>query len=443
METPRDIFELDRRVRHHAAELAPFSLLRSSGDRGDFPMLARAVSSKTVYDDLSELGDDPLAVALRRWVGWLTIRRVTSADEQRVVERRAAAIHLAPVGTERLSVADLAREIAASKPDVLRWFDALERATGGARDALVILAERRAEAARRLGVSDLGDVEHPPVPRALVRTAAERVLDVTEAAFGAEHAHGDATLVLAAGLARDAGEGWPARLGERWLRELFRGPLFDGTTLRLPPLPEALGAASFARALGTLGAEHARVDVGTGAAFCLSRAPADPIHAARAALFASLVLEPAFHRRKLGLGSARSVGEARKVARASLVWVRLVAARALAWQTLSGTTSWSDRSSTIAELFERALGGPLPRELVSVFPRLGPEAGAELLGLVLAPVSRESLRERFDEDWFDNPRAHEAIRHENQSTSLARVVDASALDAGGAAFARWVGSTFT
>jgi hypothetical protein len=429
MEAPRDIFELDRVVRRHA--------------RDPSAQLPRAVSSKTVFDDLSELGDEPLAVALRRWVGWLTIRRVTIADERRIAEQRALARHLAPAGEANVSVADLVRQVACAGPDVQRWLDALLRAGGASRDAVVILAERRGEAARRLGVPDLGDVEHPPLSRATVKVAAERVLDATEAAFAAEHAHGDATATLAAGLGREAGEGWPARIGERWVRDLFRGPLLDGTSLALPPMPAPLGASSFARALAALGAEHARVDVGTGAPFCLCRDPDDSLHHARAALFASLVAEPAFHRRKLGLGAPRAVGEARKVARASLVWVRLAAARALAWQTLSSSESWSNRASTIAELFERALGGPLPRDLVGVLPRLGFDAGTALIGVVLAPVARESLRERFDEDWFDNPRAHEALRHENQSTSLARAVDAAAVDAGAQAFARWVGSTFT
>src|SRR5262249_17389705 len=112
--------------------------------------------------------------------------------------------------------------------------DALARGATGAADAARVLAERRAEAARLLG-ADLDALElpadarglrpdkpgfapEPPDPHDALASAAERVLAATAAFVDAPRGPwGDA---LARGVARSAGEGWPARLAPRWLFEL-------------------------------------------------------------------------------------------------------------------------------------------------------------------------------------------------------------------------------
>ncbi|HTJ82862.1 MAG TPA: hypothetical protein VL400_14170 [Polyangiaceae bacterium] len=434
METPRDLFQIDRTLRKVLTGLASGTL--------DAARLPRELSSKATFDDLGELRGDPLADAVRSWVGHLTVLRVTASDVARAREARVADDHVSPVSDAPLSFRALAREVARARPDAERWIAALAGASSRARDAIVVHAERRAEATRRLGVQDPGDVDHPPFRRADVDQAARAVLDATDAAFAAEVGRGELRRAVEISLARDAGEGWPAHLTERWVRSLFRGPLTDGLAIELGELPAELGAASFARALASFGAGLARADVGRGAPVALCRTPGDVLVSSRAALFGGLALEPAFHRRKLGTDASRARGESRRVARAALLWLRVAAARALVWRTLGEATAWSERLSTASDVVERATGAPIDRALVGVFPRVSPDDGAVVVGALLALSARESLRDAFDEDWFDNPRAAEALRHEHQATTLARGYGPRSVEAGIAALARWVGHTY-
>jgi hypothetical protein len=57
----------------------------------------------------------------------------------------------------------------------------------------------------------------------------------------------------------------------------------------------------------------------------------------------------------------------------------------------------------------RALGASLSEPLLGVVPRYDPRACAWLAGSLHAAVLHEELRESFDEDWFDNPRAQEYV----------------------------------
>jgi len=432
MERQYDLFALDRLVADIAAKL-------ESVPNG----LPREASSKATYDDLSELRGDPLADGLRSWVGHLTVLRVTAADARRVASTRDAPDHLAPSDGPRVSVRDLAREVAGVPADFERWVTCLADAAPAARDAVVVLAERRVEATRRLGIADLGEVEHPPFTRAEVDEAASTALGVTDEVFAAEVGEGDARRSFEIALARDAGEGWPAHLTERWVQSLFRGPLTEGLTLSLGDLPRPLGASSFARALGRFGMALGRADMGRSQPMALLRGPEDPLHHARAALFAKLTFEPAFHRRKLGLDPPRARAEARRVGRAGLAWCRLSAARALTWRALSEATPWPDRVGTASDLFLRASGAPLDRGLVGVLPLPSPSAGASFAGMLHAFATSVSLREQFDEDWFDNPRALESLRHEHHATTLARGYGKESLAAGSAAFAKWARDAFT
>ena len=57
----------------------------------------------------------------------------------------------------------------------------------------------------------------------------------------------------------------------------------------------------------------------------------------------------------------------------------------------------------------RALRSNVPDETAGVVPRYDPRSAARLCGALHAVVLERELVNRFDEDWFDNPRAHEHL----------------------------------
>jgi hypothetical protein len=69
--------------------------------------------------------------------------------------------------------------------------------------------------------------------------------------------------------------------------------------------------------------------------------------------------------------------------------------------------------SAFEELTFRAFGAPIPGALLGVLPRVDPGAEARFFGALASSIDRRDLRDRFDDDWFANPRAHEALRHEH------------------------------
>lgn len=360
----------------------------------------REVSSRATYLELAPVAADPLAGGIRAWVGHLTLARVISPDEARYRDAR-----LAVAADATASVDEHVRRLLGPEREARPSADELARVAQPVADALSRLSERRREAARLLALED------EPEP-----ALAETVLACTGPVFEASGRPESWLAALRRALATDAGEGWPAKISLRWLHEqLARGSMFEGVKLEAPRLPAPLGASSFALALHRLGAAWARADQPAHAPFCLTREPHDRLVARRAALLASLVLEPTFHQRKLGLGRDRAAAQARVMGRAAIAWLRWTALAQRSWQ-LAGL---GDRAS-FAELSERALGRPLPRALLGVLPLPRRSAGLELRALLDALAEREQLRERFDEDWYDNPRAHVELRHEHHQPLAAR-----------------------
>ncbi|HEY4117967.1 MAG TPA: hypothetical protein VGM56_08930 [Byssovorax sp.] len=423
---------LDPRIRAAAHGVrAAAAALRLDDDPADVanPLgRARSLSSRDVYKDLGDAPKTPIVEATRVWVGALTLERVLWTDAVRVeVARRASRVEIDLGGAgETISVdATLARMLLDTESGRRRVLaSALEHGAGEAKSAARVLAERRAEAARQLGV-DRDALEVPLDEPAALVDAARRALDVLDAARPPGAPWSDALDRL---LARDAGEGWPAHVTPRWLVGSFAGTgLVDGLRLAPVKLPAPLGASSFARALGAFGGAWFDAGRPPSAPFVLACAPFDVHRARRVALFAGLAAEPAFHVRALGLGKARAMDQARKVARALAVSLRLDASRAL----LRGAFELAPRAADQAfeEHNERALGAPIPASLAGVFPRVSPDDAARFVGQVLAARDRRELVERFDEDWFRSPHAARALREEDAVVAPAKVPRA-AVDAG-------------
>ncbi|AUX27931.1 hypothetical protein SOCEGT47_085310 [Sorangium cellulosum] len=415
----------------------------------------RRVSSRTTYLELTgqtpglgaELGiasprppapPDPtgLAAPLADWVHALTLERVVWADRVRLAAAwRAASIAIDLPEPARMSPREARLGLLADPTDAgrRRFAEALARGAGAVADAARILVERRHEAARRLAEGSLRAIEIPGDPPDAVLDAAEALLRRTESMIDRAPTWHDA---LGRAVGRDAASGWPARLTPRWIEELFRAtPLTEGLAIDLGPLPRPLGAASFARALARFGAALALAS--GGGSFALAHAPFDLRRARRAALFGGLVADPVFCARALGLGRGRALDQARATARGLLLSLRLDAARAsLVFRAGHDggehvlLRSSRDRGDRFEEATARALGAPIPGALAGVLPALEPDAAVRLAGALLGARDRRDMIERFDEDWFRNPRAAEAIRDEDGAPPASRRATAAALEEG-------------
>lgn len=413
--------DIDQRIARAAGQWrAAARALRKAPQASRYNVLEsyRAVTTRSMWLELAERAKDPILAAARSWVYALVLERVGWPARVLVAEAlHAPTMEVPDLEPARLSPrTTLDRVLTDPEADRRRFYvDAFVRGVGALRDASFVMAERRAEAIRKLGIDAPDALEVPLDPATSLERLAERVLQATAQFVPRDFRRWDE--VLAFGLARDAGEGWPARLSLRWFTELFASTgLLDGLVLPSFDPPKLLGAASFVRAFALFGRVYAETDVLRSAPFVFVRSPFDLRVARRAALFGTLPVDPVFGVRALGLGRTRARDQSRQIARALLVTLRMDALRVL----LRGIALLSARArhERFEELTARAFGVSFPPELEFVVPNLGPGDPTRLLGTLLAISDRLSLVERFDEDWFRSPHAALAIRAEQAELPL-------------------------
>jgi hypothetical protein len=392
----------------------------------------RHTATMATYRSLVELEpsivDVPLRDGLLRWVHELLQARVgrdlafDDADAIHTVDPRLPPSRIALVkkvaAARDLAAADSTpREpgIAANTyaeafaaivhaPDAPRADGALERAGELASPVAAVRKERRLrrfEASRRLGLAN---------PFALatktdVAAAARSVLDATEplavellkAARKKAEARWRSSSAIQLFLARDARDGWPARLTQRWLDGVFKALAPRGVDAG--PLPEPLGGASFLRAAAAWGFAWRTSGAPRSMPFGLARDPY-PAPAFRFGFaLAHVVADPSFQKRALELPSRLANAQSR-VLRASLFHhARLIAARAL----LAAEENVTE--STFEELGVRLFGAPLPATMRDAWPDPRVTESARLDALLGTRAFLGHLVDRFDEDWFRNPRA--------------------------------------
>lgn len=376
------------------------------------PPELRKVATKTAYDAVAG-SPLPFQAELARWIGHLVQARLTGPMD---VER-AGALH----AEEAPSPFEAKRRVSYRRA----WRGIVEEPSSGRAlawlDAAATLApplatiERERDARRDEVWRRLGHDGHPAwslAPLRDVGAMARAVLDATEdlaQSLLAEARRRDGSPrptpvdALREAMARDATSGWPARLTARWLSEIF-GTHVAGLSIDLGPLPDALGGASFARALARFGYALRTADPGSAMPFVLRRDPHFVDAHRVAATFGALVAAPAFHRRVLGLGERAAAQQTRTFARALLFTLRVDALRALAAHDARAfVDAWDEWTA-------RAMGAPLPRALAGAWPRRRDDEAARFYGAIAALDFTGDLVERFDEDWFRNPRAFEALR---------------------------------
>jgi hypothetical protein len=395
----------------------------------------RHVSGKSTWDALSGLSpsaaDAPLRDALMRWVLALTEARIGLPEEvawARVVSDPRGL--LAADSPRRVSWRDAWRGVVAARSST----DAalmLEAATGTA-PALAEIARQRA--GRRVEVARRFGMEHPwalnPTELEALRDAARSLMDATE---DLSRAVWNRTSGMAARLheavARDAGDGWPARLTAHWFEDAF-GAGLHGLPLELPSLPAPLGAASFARALSIFGVALRLALTPSSMPFALGREPAF-IGAHRLGfVFGALAVDAHWQQRTLHIGRRVALAQSRILARSALLDARLHAMRIL----LGDEARFAPRDR-FDELGVRLFGSELDRRLCGAWPLTRDDEPARFVALVQAPAVADNLRDRFDSDWYRNPRAWVHLRATGDDPAHERI-DGPALAAHVAAVVR-------
>lgn len=408
-----DLFELDREVRELAVaeRQARRTPVVVDGAWDNAPLFPRKLSSLETAKELDRLAADPLARGVRDWVAMFAVERVTKGDREDVLVAFAATDPTL-AGEEGFASARLVRDVLAegkTRELALRALRTRGRQVG---DTSARWIERRQEALRRAHVAV------PSLPDRLVAFSketelAEQLLDRLRTLGRSPRTFADDVRVA---LAREAGEGWPAHLTPRGVAELLGPLMFEGVAVGRPRLPPPLGASSFAMAFANVGEDLAFRDWDRATPFTLARAPGDPLVYRRAALFGLLVLEPAFHQKRLGMSRQAAREQVQKLGHAFTAWLAQAAFRLL----LLPLATASGRHGAFEELSERIYGRPMPGAAFTTLPRLDPEAAGRLTGLLVATTDRAMLRDRFDEDWFDNPKAVLELRHENHQATLVR-----------------------
>jgi hypothetical protein len=415
----QDLLALDRDV---ARAWSVWSAWRSrlaadaeaAADEDPFEGL-RHTAGKTTWDALRAQSpgatDAPLRDALLPWVGLLTLARIAQADD--VAWARAA---LEAEGryegepARRATWREAWRGVAAARSaaEASLWLVAASDVGPRLAAAARTRAARRLEAARRLGREHPWELLGAGTPAEL-RASARRWLDATDDL--ARHARrdmvgadGDAAAVLVAAVAREAGEGWPARLGPQWLEAQLGGAL-AGAQPRLGALPVTLGAASFARALRDFGFALHRAWKPSSVPFALASPPGFFAAHRLGAVVGALPCDAEWHARALGVGKRVADRQARALARTALLEVRLGAARLL----LCDDADPAPRD-LFDELTTRVLGAPVDGALRGAWPSPRDDEPSRWAAVLDAGALRTTLRERFDSDWFRNPRAWAHLR---------------------------------
>jgi len=413
---PSDLLSIDRDVGRAFAAWRSWKqdIARDPAPRGDDEPLERwrHVAGRSLYDTLGNLSpsvaDVPHRDALQRWVYALMQARIgqsldaetARAEHEKSAHATVPVPHLASYREGWKGVVE-----GATAHERRAWIDvAAER---GAEMASLARrrAERRFEVAHRMGFAD--EDARFPVPRAALVTAALALLDRTDdlarETLRDARKRGSfdddpplAVDALAIAIARDAPEGWPARLTFPWLDATF-GLFTRGLRLEPVQLVTPIGASTFARVCASFGASVRVAGASPSLPFALARDPQFTAMHRFACVFGALPASPAFQRRILGNGARVAMNQARVLSRTALFHARLEAARLL--------SSRAPLAIPFDDLTARLFGVPLPRALAGAWPRAADDAPARFLGLLTAPALARDLVDRFDEDWFANPRA--------------------------------------
>ncbi len=355
----------------------------------------RHVAGQTMMREIEAESATPLRDALATWVAWLTVARVSRPAAARAAKARADALatvrlerdarvnlHDAIAGVLRARTPGEARAYFAALPDFREPLEEPERT----------LREVRAEAFRRLGIEDVA-ARFVGVKAIDLALAARQFLAKThDLARELAVRKSEWPFAIDARLARAATEGWPSRLSWRTAAALLPGFEMRGVIANEPPL--ALGAASFARALRSIGETFHALPT-THDPFAVRVPPLFPDAHRMGLVFASILADKSFHARVLGASPGRAADQARVLGVAFLLDARFAAARV-------ALRSADPEEVAVEREYEPALAG--------VWPALRDEDLARFVAMLALLPMRDALHAREGDDWFRNPRAFATLR---------------------------------
>lgn len=366
----------------------------------------RHVATQTTYRELASATtpehEQLVHEALLRWVHELLQRRVgaeLASDEEEALAKVDDRFAHDPPRT----FSEAKRALVFAANPVLA-VSALERLAALASPVAAVRKEQRArrfEASRRLGLAHpfalAGDVDQrTKLAKALLDATEGIAEDLRRRARLSVDGRSSAALALHHALARSANDGWPAHLGARWLDDAFAAlvvrPFEAGS------MPAPIGGASFLRA--AFGWGHSLRLAGTAKSlpFVLARDPY-PRDAYRfGSLLAAAVADPIFQKKRLGITARVAAAQSRTLRESLLYETRLHAMRFLL------AVPENVDPGSFEELSARVFGAPLPPSLRFAWPEPRICELARLDAVLLADTFAKDLVDRFDEDWFLNPK---------------------------------------
>jgi len=372
----------------------------------------RAVSGQKAFAALGkELERSPVAglhiAAQRRWVAEFTMRRVTlDLETERAALAAEPEVRVELTNQERpFRQWPMAWLQTATRTEAQAQSAAFAARAPALRGVVQEIRARRFEASARLGVA------HPESfavisELAAVQKAAQEFLAATHAvaldalrreARRLERQAVDLDVLRRAVLATDAPHGWPARLANEWLRQIF-GLFADHARGTIPALPEALGGASFMRAIFVFGASLRALVPAAALPFSLRVDPYGVGALCTGRMFAAAARGRPFQARVLGLGAALLPAQHRALSLSALFEHRLRAASVVLGVGVSVDTAFAE--GTLAQ----ALCVPLPEGFAGVWPaRSQPHVAFE--AALRGAAQHVAMVDQHDEDWFMNPRA--------------------------------------
>ena len=424
MDPISDLRSLDRDV---AITVARLKLARERLARGEQPPSPfeshRHTSQQKTFDALRTLSvskiDEPWRDALGQWVGYLVLTRTSFPLEEEQSKRE----RFVPEDDNGLSFRDATTQICTTS-DLRVLSHAWETWWRRAPRVAAVIQERRVrsfEVARRLGI------EHPLAPRLGVASgeianAANEFLIQTDALAKdrtrrTPALEGFAPALHVIRLAHALGAvdaGWPRHVSARWVEEAF--PAFSRELNALPLTSSVpVSPMSFARAACFAGVFLRESLAPASLPFALQRELPRTDAWGWGGAFAAALFTRAFHERALGAARSSSQDSARSIAEGFFFSLRIQAAATL--------LDLHERPGVIfEEATTRAFDYPLPSALGGAWPFPFIETAPRFWGALLGNRFAQELVDRFDVDWFRNPRAAADLRMRSRAPALSEEV---------------------
>jgi hypothetical protein len=405
-----DPLTLDRQIRHLADFDDQYQLkLRidpesadPSGPFIDVPEITR----RGAFTQLRELPEDlPLRWPMLRWAYRLAEARVNAPIQLAMARNwRCESVTLEMPQRTTTTRASLLIKLLSDTAGRSQWLAALRAQAGAVTDDVSELWQRRDELAKRAGFAGVTSVIDPnPEMTVLLADWLAR-----SASMSTDSVPKEPIELLEVALANRANRGWPGRIGVQSIAALLgERSWLKHATIREPNWPLLIGPTSFMRALHYTGQELARTWAATTHPFVIANEPWHLAEHRLGSLLSSLVLNAQWQRRVLGLQKDRAQAQVRDLSRCVLL-----ASRALCLKLrlrLAAIQSTAQLRSAFVEQMLDIFGFELPGEIAGQIPRIAADDAQRLVGLWMGLSDHARLIQSYDEDWFRNPRAIEAV----------------------------------